>query len=253
MVRLVKDLLVLSQLDFQQVGWHKDQYALDELITEVVAELKLKYKETARQITVSLPVEPVIAYIDRDKIKQVLLNIIHNAYKYTAEGGQITISLEQQREQAVMQVSDDGIGIPAADVERVFERFYRVDKNRSRAYGGTGLGLPIARELVAAHGGTISLSSELQRGTTVTVTLPAAGEGGGRRMRERLKSVVLCVLILTSMFLTTKLLFGQPYWETASPPAYKQVTFGELRPCRNKSDRCYVWEKMTSGCSCSLG
>jgi two-component system sensor histidine kinase VicK len=172
MVRLVKDLLVLSQLDFQQVGWHKDHYALDELITEVVAELKLKYKETARQITVSLPVEPVIAYIDRDKIKQVLLNIIHNAYKYTAEGGQITISLEQQREQAVMQVSDDGIGIPAADVERVFERFYRVDKNRSRAYGGTGLGLPIARELVAAHGGTISLSSELQQGTTVTVTLP---------------------------------------------------------------------------------
>ena len=172
MVRLVKDLLVLSQLDFQQVGWHKDQYALDELITEVVAELKLKYKETARQITVSLPVEPVIAYIDRDKIKQVLLNIIHNAYNYTAEGGQSTISLEQQREQAVMQVSDDGIGIPAADVERVFERFYRVDKNRSRAYGGTGLGLPIARELVAAHGGTISLSCELQQGTTVTVTLP---------------------------------------------------------------------------------
>ncbi|HZK25540.1 MAG TPA: ATP-binding protein [Oscillospiraceae bacterium] len=184
MVRLVKDLLALSQIDYRQAGWHKENHALDELIAEVIEELEVKYKAAPRHILVSLPVQPVTVYLDRDKMKQVLLNIIHNAYKYTAEGGQITITLTEQPELAEIQVIDDGIGIPAADVERVFERFYRVDKNRSREYGGTGLGLPIARELVAAHGGRISLTSELQRGTTVTIKLPLPEAKGDSEVCE---------------------------------------------------------------------
>ena len=172
MVRLVKDLLVLSQLDYRQIGWHKDYYYLNDLIKEVVNDLKIKNKEDPRQIVLSLPDEPLTAYVDRDKMKQVFLNLIQNAYMYTTRGGKINISLLQQEDVLLIEIADNGIGIPAEDLERVFERFYRVDKARSREYGGTGLGLPIAREIVNAHGGTISLQSELNKGTTVTITLP---------------------------------------------------------------------------------
>ncbi|NLZ93048.1 MAG: cell wall metabolism sensor histidine kinase WalK, partial [Firmicutes bacterium] len=172
MVRLVKDLLVLSQLDYRQVGWHKDYYYLNDLIKEVVNDLQIKYKEDPRQIVMSLPESPLTAYVDRDKMKQVLLNLIQNAYKYTAADGCINVTLTQQEKALLIEIADNGIGIPPDDLERVFERFYRVDKARSREYGGTGLGLPIAREIVAAHGGEIFLQSELNKGTTVTIALP---------------------------------------------------------------------------------
>ncbi len=115
--------------------------------------------------------------MDRDKIKQVFLNIIHNACKYTKPGGKITISLDSAEGEAVIKVADTGIGIPEEDRERVFERFYRVDKTRSREYGGTGLGLAIAREITAAHNGTIAMESELGHGTTVTVRIPLHAGG----------------------------------------------------------------------------
>ncbi|MCR3920969.1 MAG: cell wall metabolism sensor histidine kinase WalK [Firmicutes bacterium] len=172
MVRLVRDLLSLSQLDYRQVGWHKENHYLDDVIKEVVNELKIKNKTDTRRVTVSLPVFPVTVYVDRDKIKQVLLNIMQNAHKFTEVDGHIAILLDQTDSDAIIQVIDDGMGIPAEDVERVFERFYRVDKTRSREYGGTGLGLSIAREIIAAHGGTISLVSEQDFGTTVTITVP---------------------------------------------------------------------------------
>jgi two-component system sensor histidine kinase VicK len=129
---------------------------------------------------VQLPVETVTHYFDRDKVKQVLINVIQNAYKFTGPGNSITVSLKDTGTAAVIRVRDDGIGIPAADVERVFERFYRVDKARSRDFGGTGLGLPIAREIIDAHGGTISLTSEPEQGTEVCITLPYLVEKGDK-------------------------------------------------------------------------
>jgi two-component system, OmpR family, sensor histidine kinase VicK len=172
MVRLVKDLLVLSQLDYQQVAWRRSRHALDELVTEVVDELRIKFQHGPRTVSVTMPEEPLLHWFDRDKMKQVLINVIQNAFKYTGREGSIAISLENRSDAAIIEVRDDGIGIPPEDVPRVFERFYRVDKGRSRDFGGTGLGLSIARELVEAHGGTIALDSRLDQGTTVTLILP---------------------------------------------------------------------------------
>jgi two-component system sensor histidine kinase VicK len=172
MVRLVKDLLVLSQIDHKQVRWKKAFYDLGAICREVVDEYRLKYKSEPRQVSLLVPSHPLLVFVDRDRIKQVLINVIGNAYKYTAEGGKIAVCVEQTAENARITVTDDGIGIPPEDVERVFERFYRVDKARSREHGGTGLGLAIARDIVAAHHGTITLQSEPQKATTVTICLP---------------------------------------------------------------------------------
>ncbi|MBS4021155.1 MAG: HAMP domain-containing protein [Dethiobacter sp.] len=172
MVRLVKDLLVLSQLDYQQVSWGREERELNQLVAEVVAELKVKYYKKGRRLSVRIPQAPVVLAFDRDKLKQVLLNVIQNAYKYTGPGGNITVALESDGKTVKVSVSDDGIGIPAEDLDKVFERFYRVDKGRSRELGGTGLGLSIAREIVEAHGGSISIDSKLNRGTEVVIMLP---------------------------------------------------------------------------------
>ncbi|HHX74075.1 MAG TPA: cell wall metabolism sensor histidine kinase WalK [Firmicutes bacterium] len=172
MVRLVKDLLVLSQIDHKQVRWQKAHFDLGAICREVVEEYRLKYKSEPRRVSLQLPARPVPVFVDRDRIKQVLINIIENAYKYTGENGRISVCVEQAAESAKITVTDDGIGIPPEEVERVFERFYRVDKARSREHGGTGLGLAIARDIVAAHHGTITLQSEPHKATTVTICLP---------------------------------------------------------------------------------
>ena len=117
--------------------------------------------------------------LDRDQIDQVLDNVVSNALKYTLEGGTITIAARRSSEHTIaISVSDTGMGIPQRDLDRIFERFYRVDKARSRSMGGTGLGLSIAREIVKAHDGSISLESEVDVGTTVTFTLPMRDKGG---------------------------------------------------------------------------
>src|SRR5690606_8715931 len=112
-------------------------------------------------------------YVDQDKINQVLDNLISNAIKYTPGKGTINIEAKLNANQMVeVSISDTGIGIPKKDLDRIFERFYRVDKARSRRLGGTGLGLAIAQEIVRAHEGNIWIESEYQKGTTVSFTLP---------------------------------------------------------------------------------
>ena len=112
---------------------------------------------------------------DRLKLNQILYNLTDNAIKYTPEGGHIGIMLTEENGSLVWRVRDDGIGIPEEDQKHIFERFYRVDKARSRETGGTGLGLSIVKQLVAAHGGTISVYSETGKGTEFTVVLPREG------------------------------------------------------------------------------
>ena len=109
---------------------------------------------------------------DRNRMEQVIANIVSNAIKYNRPGGTVTLSAFSQEDKVVIKVQDTGIGIPQEDIPRLFERFYRVDKARSRERGGTGLGLAIAKEIVEQHQGTIGVESQLDAGTTVTITLP---------------------------------------------------------------------------------
>jgi two-component system sensor histidine kinase VicK len=172
MVRLVKDLLSLSQMDYEQVSWRKETQLLDAVIMEVVHELGLKFTAEPPEVTVSLPDTPTELCFDRDKIKQVLINVIQNAFKYTGPDGKVSVLLEIVGASAVIRVADNGIGIPPEEAKKVFERFYRVDKARARDFGGTGLGLSIAKEIVDAHGGSITIHSEPDQGTEVVIELP---------------------------------------------------------------------------------
>jgi signal transduction histidine kinase len=109
---------------------------------------------------------------DKGRLRQLFLNLVDNAVKYTPSGGSVTLALERQGNEAVFEVSDTGIGIPQTELGKIFDRFYRVDKARSRELGGTGLGLSIAKWIVELHRGSITVTSEPQKGSTFTVHLP---------------------------------------------------------------------------------
>lgn len=178
MIRLVTDLLHLSRLDSNQAPLRRRQTNIHDMLDEVADRFSFQLRQ--KSILASIRVNDLSsAWIDRDQIDQVLDNLMSNAIKYTLDGGMIELSAQKQDTAAIaISVKDTGIGIPKKDLMRIFDRFYRVDKARSRNMGGTGLGLSIAREIVKAHGGTISLKSELNEGTTVTFTLPALQEEG---------------------------------------------------------------------------
>jgi len=179
MIRLVTDLLHLSRLDSNQAPLRRQQTAVPEMLEEVADRFsfQLRSKSIRAEVHVEEGIDTIL--LDRDQIDQVLDNLVSNAIKYTLDGGRIVIAARRLDPAAIaISVKDTGIGIPKKDLNRIFERFYRVDKARSRNMGGTGLGLSIAREIVKAHGGSISLDSELNEGTTVTVVLPALLGGG---------------------------------------------------------------------------
>ncbi|MBP2002321.1 two-component system sensor histidine kinase VicK [Paenibacillus shirakamiensis] len=178
MIRLVTDLLHLSRLDSKESPLRIQRVDLIEMLEEVADRFSFQMQEKEIQIAIRIENGLRHVWFDRDQIDQVLDNLISNAMKYTTEGT-IRIQAATIAEGYLsISVEDTGVGIPKMDLERIFERFYRVDKARSRNMGGTGLGLSIAREIVKAHGGTISLESELGKGTKVTFTLPAGPERG---------------------------------------------------------------------------
>ncbi|MBP3966863.1 cell wall metabolism sensor histidine kinase WalK [Paenibacillus lignilyticus] len=179
MIRLVTDLLHLSRLDSNQAPLRRQQTNVPDMLEEVADRFSFQLRKKA--IKASVRVEDAITsiWLDRDQIDQVLDNLVSNAIKYTLDGGRIEIAARRLEPASVaISVKDTGIGIPKRDLGRIFDRFYRVDKARSRNMGGTGLGLSIAREIVKAHGGSIALDSELNEGTTVTVILPVQVGGG---------------------------------------------------------------------------
>ena len=182
MARIVTDLLTLSKLDYGRMELRMTDFALADMLKNVANAMKLTAKDRNLELTVEAPDTLPHIVGDRDRLEQVVVNILSNAVKYTSAGGHVRLAAAQVAENRVrITVADDGIGIPAADVPRLFERFYRVDKARSREAGGTGLGLAIAKEIVEQHEGRIALASEYGHGTTVTITLPTdlkpAGEG----------------------------------------------------------------------------
>ena len=174
MARLVKDLLHLSQLDQGSVSWDIQPYELPALVDECVARLAVQIDRKKLVISRVYAASAPLAMIDRDKLQQVLLNLLANAVEFTPPGGLITAEVKPAGAMVRIEVRDTGIGIPTEDLPRIFERFYRVDKARSRMLGGTGLGLAIARQIVELLGGAISIDSELGKGTEVVFTVPAA-------------------------------------------------------------------------------
>ncbi|UVI30300.1 cell wall metabolism sensor histidine kinase WalK [Paenibacillus spongiae] len=180
MIRLVTDLLHLSRLDSNQAPLRRQATSVPDMLEEVADRFSFQMRK--KQIRAAVRVENGIksVWLDRDQIDQVLDNLVSNAIKYTLDGGRIEITAHKPDSTSIaISVKDTGIGIPRKDLSRIFDRFYRVDKARSRNMGGTGLGLSIAREIVKAHGGTVTLDSELNEGTTVTVILPLVQDGGG--------------------------------------------------------------------------
>ncbi len=171
MTRLVKDLLQLSRLDNQQLSWNIQEVSLKNIVKDIVDRMQLEAERKHQKLESFVIGEIPNIKGDKDRLEQVFVNLISNALKYTPENGLITVYIGRIYNDIYVKVTDTGIGIPAESLSRVFERFYRVDKARSRDMGGTGLGLSIAKEIIQAHGGTISIGSEEKKGTEVTVRL----------------------------------------------------------------------------------
>lgn len=172
MTRLVKDLLQLSRLDNQQMTWNMREVSVKAIVKDIVERMQLEADRKNQKLESYVIGEIPTIKGDKDRLEQVVINLISNALKYTPEKGEITVYVGRIYNDIYVKVTDTGIGIPAESIPRVFERFYRVDKARSRDMGGTGLGLSIAKEIIQAHGGTISITSEDKKGTEVTVRLP---------------------------------------------------------------------------------
>lgn len=171
MTRLVKDLLLISSLEGKMV-LHRSMFSFKSMINDVVSTMSLVANEKGHRLSFEAIAELPDFYGDRDKLEQVLYNVISNAIKYTPNGGKINIRAGKLYSDFFIEVKDNGIGIPEKDVERIFERFYRVDKARSRELGGTGLGLSISKSIIDAHGGNIKVESTVGEGTKVIIFLP---------------------------------------------------------------------------------
>ncbi|WNS80872.1 cell wall metabolism sensor histidine kinase WalK [Domibacillus sp. DTU_2020_1001157_1_SI_ALB_TIR_016] len=172
MIRLVNDLLQLSKFDSQEYNLMKKDTDFIEFFNKIIDRFEMTKSQevTFRR---KLPRYPIYVTIDQDKLTQVIDNIISNALKYSPEGGLVSFKVEEHGDTIQVSISDQGMGIPKKSLERIFERFYRVDRARSRKMGGTGLGLAIAKELITAHGGHIWATSVEGKGTTIFFTLPA--------------------------------------------------------------------------------
>lgn len=175
MTRIVQDLLTLSQIDQGRSDLNCEAFAFGEAIGNVFRANLLEARRHGHTFTKSLPPDLPELCADRNRIEQVMMNVVANAIKYTPDGGTIRITAGSGQNTVWMEVADNGIGIPEGDRSRIFDRFYRVDKARSRESGGTGLGLSIAKEIVAQHKGTIGLVNTGKPGTTVRIVLPIGG------------------------------------------------------------------------------
>ncbi|NNU82298.1 two-component sensor histidine kinase [Geobacillus sp. BMUD] len=171
--KLSENLLRLAMLDSDRYPFHPTSYRLDTQLQTLILHCEPQWAE--KELDMCVLLEKVIITADEDLLSQVWLNLIHNAIKFTPKGGTITIQLQRRGEQAIVTVSDTGPGINEHDQLRIFERFYKADKSRHRAAGGSGLGLSIAKKIVDIHHGIISVQSQPGEGATFTVELPVHG------------------------------------------------------------------------------
>ena len=175
MMRMVTDLLHLSRIDNTTSHLDVELINFTAFITFILNRfdtIKSQDDQQKYELVRDYPITSVWVEIDTDKMTQVIDNILNNAIKYSPDGGKITVSMKTTDEQMILSISDQGLGIPKQDLPRIFDRFYRVDRARSRAQGGTGLGLSIAKEIIKQHKGFIWAKSEYGKGSTFTIVLP---------------------------------------------------------------------------------
>ena len=172
MTKLVNDLLTLSKFDNNKTEWEKTEFDLGELVKQAQQNLQIEIDKKKQKVECFVTANVPAVYADKDGIERVVLNILSNSVKYTGEGGTIKIYVGFVYNDAYIKVIDNGIGIPEPDLNRIFERFYRVDKARTRAMGGTGLGLSIAKEILDKNGGRIDIKSKVNEGTEVVIPIP---------------------------------------------------------------------------------
>jgi two-component system phosphate regulon sensor histidine kinase PhoR len=177
LTKIVEDLLMLSRIETKEFQLRMEAIPLRDFIDDVVEFVK----EPAEKKEISLSRNEIPSSLavqaDRDYLEQILINLLDNAVKYTPEGGKVIVSaIEKDSKEIQFSVEDNGIGIPKEDLSRIFERFYRVDKGRSKELGGTGLGLSIVKHLVQAHGGRVWVESQIGKGSTFYLTLPKRRE-----------------------------------------------------------------------------
>lgn len=174
---LVQDLLTLNQMESGVIKFNFSEFDLKELVQEVIEELE--HKASKRAVHITFEIDPEKSYqtlADRQKIYRVCQNLIFNAVKYNNDGGEVKVCLKASKNQVQVEVKDNGPGIPPDDLKRIFERFYRVEKSRSKGKGGTGLGLAIVKHILEGHKSKISVSSTLGKGSIFSFELPLEKE-----------------------------------------------------------------------------
>ena len=175
MMRMVTDLLHLSRIDNTTSQLDVELINFTAFITFILNrfdKMRSQDDEKKYELVRDYPINSVWIEIDTDKMTQVIDNILNNAIKYSPDGGNITVSMKTTDDQMILSIKDQGLGIPKQDLPKIFDRFYRVDRARSRAQGGTGLGLAIAKEIIKQHNGFIWAKSEYGKGSTFTIVLP---------------------------------------------------------------------------------
>jgi two-component system, OmpR family, phosphate regulon sensor histidine kinase PhoR len=173
--KLVQDLLTLNRMENGVVKFHFENFDLKDMILDVIEQLE--HKADRRDVLVRFyfdKKETFITHADKDKIFRVCQNLISNAIKYNHDGGEVVINLERKKDKLMVSVRDNGKGIPEEDLKRIFERFYRVEKSRSREGGGTGLGLAIVKHILEGHKSKIKVESTIGKGSTFSFSLPEA-------------------------------------------------------------------------------
>ncbi|MGP4038378.1 ATP-binding protein [Gracilibacillus sp. D59] len=172
---LMDDLTDLSKIEEGKIDLNKEDINVNKLAEEMIKRSQFRASEKGLTMNLEVPDSTIFLYADKNRLDQVLTNLVENAVRYT-ETGSITLKVKEDRDLVMIRVKDTGIGIKEEDIPYLFERFYRVDKSRSRANGGTGLGLAIVKNLVEMHDGDIDVDSELNKGTTITLRFPKEEE-----------------------------------------------------------------------------
>ena len=168
---IISDLLSLVSIDSGEMRLKREKFRLDDMVRDCARKLAPLARERGIELEETVR-DAVEITADKSKLMQVVYNVIDNAIKYTPRAGSVHVDMARAGKRAVIRISDTGIGIPEEDQKHIFDRFYRVDKARSRETGGTGLGLSIVKQIVMLHNGTISVNSEVGKGSTFTIELP---------------------------------------------------------------------------------
>ena len=174
LVQMINELLDLTRMENAVVQVRHDELALAPLVAATMARVETFARRQGVSLGTVIPPDLPPVRGDEERVDRLLMNLLHNAIKFSHEGGEVTVAADEHPDTVVVSVIDHGIGISAADQQRVFERFYKVDRARHRGQGGTGLGLAIARHIAEAHGGSIWLESEEGKGSTFSFSLPFA-------------------------------------------------------------------------------